>query len=226
MSKELLYSCKYCSKKFLNERTFMKHNCTPMFRSREIQTIVGQQAYKMYCLWLEKQRRKAPPPEIFMTSSYYSSFINFANWTRETGIPDSPRYIELMIEAKISPALWRRTEAYQIFLEYIDKRSDPIDQVIKSCETIVMIAEGLEIEPNQIFSRFTSGEISDLIYQRQLSPWLLFCSKSFKNWIEKLHPVERIDLMKNIGVNFWANKLEKSPEIVKQVKSMAEELGL
>jgi hypothetical protein len=224
--KELLYSCKYCSKKFLNERTFMKHSCTQMLRSREIQTIIGQQAYKMYCFWLEKQRRKAPPPDVFMTSSYYSSFVNFANWSRETGIPDPQRYIELMIEAKISPALWRRSEAYQIFLEYIDKRADPLDQALKTCETILMMAGELEIEPNQVFSRFTSGEISQLIFQRQLSPWFLFCSKSFKGWIEKLHPAERIDLMKNIGVSYWSDKLEKSPEIVKQVKSMAEELEL
>jgi len=197
-----------------------------MLRSREIQTIIGQQAYKMYCLWLENQRRKAPSPEVFMTSSYYSSFVNFANWTHDTGIPDPQRYIELMIEAKISPALWRRSEAYQIFLEYIDKRADPLDQAYKTCETLVMMAEGLEVEINQVFSRFTSGEISQLIFQRQLSPWFLFCSKSFKTWIEKLHPAERIDLMKNIGVSYWSDKLEKSPEIVKQVKSMAEELGL
>lgn len=223
---EKLYDCKYCKKKFLSERTFIRHECTPMIRSREIQTIVGQRSYGLYKIWLEKQRRKAPAIEGFISSAYYSSFIKFANWTTETGVPDSAKYVELMINEKIAPALWRRSEAYQIYLEYIDKKSDPYEQINNSIETILALSEGLGIKTCEVFDKFTCGEISELIQQRRLSPWLLFCSKSFKEWIGKLHEGEKNSLMKNIGISLWSERLERSPEIVKNVRLIAEELGI
>lgn len=204
----------------------MKHECTAMLRSREIQTIVGQQGYKMYCNWLEKQRKKAPVVETFMSSAYYSSFIKFANWTRETGIPDTFKYIELMVEAKIAPALWRRGEAYQIFIEWADRKSDPYEQVNNSIETILALSEGLEIPTGEVFGQFSSGEISELIQQRRLSPWLLFCSIKFREWTGSLHEGERVELMKNIGISYWSGKLEKSPEVVKNVREIAIALGI
>lgn len=221
-----LYDCKFCKKPFFNERAFMKHECTAMLRSREIQTIVGQQSYKMYCNWLEKQRKKAPVVETFLSSAYYSSFIKFANWTRETGIPDTYKYIELMIEAKIAPALWRRSEAYQIFIEWADRKSDPYEQVNNAIETILALSEGLEIPTGDVFSQFSSGEISELIQQRRLTPWLLFCSIKFRDWTNSLHEGERIELMKNIGIGYWSAKLEKSPEVVKNVREIAIALGI
>lgn len=226
MNHEALYECKHCRKKFYSERVFIKHECTQMLRTHEIQTIQGQMAYGMYKVWLEKQRRKPPPPEGFVTSAYYTSFMKFASWVRETGIPDPEKYIDLMVDSKIAPALWRRSEAYQIFLEYTDKRSDPYEQVNVSIETILALSEGLEIKPAEVFKRFTSAEITELIQQRRLSPWLMFCSKSFKQWIESLVEGERRELMKNIGIGFWSNKLERSPEVVKQIKLIAEELGI
>lgn len=197
-----------------------------MTRSHEIQTVIGQQAYGLYKIWLEKQRRKPPAVEGFISSMYYSAFYKFATWCRETGIPDPEKYIELMIKEKIAPSLWRRNDAYQIFIEYTDKKSDPYEQVNNSIDTILTMSEGLEIKPCEVFGKFTSGEITELILQRRLSPWLLFCSKSFKDWISTLHEGERNSLMKNIGISFWSDKFEKAPEVVKNVRLIAEELGI
>lgn len=204
----------------------MKHECTQMIRGKEIQTAIGQSAYGLYKIWMEKQRRAAPPIETFLSSAYYSSFIRFAEWVRETGIPDSRKYVELMVNAKIAPALWRRNEAYQIFLEHFDKRTDPISQATTTIETILALAEGLECEPGKVFEQFQVGDILELIQQRRLSPWLLFCSKSFKDWYQNLHTVDRSALMKSIGIDYWATKMESKPAIVAELKSIAESLGL
>lgn len=204
----------------------MKHECSQMIRAKEIQTVDGQRAYSLYKLWLEKQKRKAPPIETFCSSSYYTSFLKFAAWTRETGIPSPDKYVEMMVKEKISPALWRRSEAYQIYLEYNDKLSSPIDQATITIETILTIAEGLECHPGQIFERFKVGEILELVQQRRLSPWLLFCSKSFKGWVSTLDQHDRQLLMKGIGVDYWAMKLERAPEDVKNLRELAESLGI
>lgn len=223
---EPLYSCKYCKRKFFNERTFMKHTCTAMERSREIQTIVGQQAYGLYKVWLEKQRRKPPAVEGFLTSAYYSSFIKFTQWVRDTGIPDPEKFVDLMVQSKIAPALWRRGECYAIYLEYTDKRSDPDAQAQITAETLAALSEGLGVPMDQVFKQFKAPEIGELIQQRRLSPWLLFCSKSFKEWVGTLHDGERAHLMKSLGIDYWTVRFERSPDKVKFLKEYAQQLGI
>ena len=220
------YVCKHCKKKFISERAYMKHECTQMLRSREIQTPIGQSAYGLYKIWMEKQRRAAPPIETFLTSAYYSSMVKFAQWLRETGIPDPQKYVELMVNAKISPALWKRNEAYQIYLEHVDKKSNPLAQATTSIETILDLAAGLECEPGEVFSKFQAGEILELIQQRRLSPWILFCSKSFKSWYQSLHDVDRSELMRHIGIDYWSNKMEQNPKVVQELRGIAESIGI
>lgn len=220
------WTCKHCKRKFISERAYMKHECTQMLRSKEIQTVIGQSAYGLYKVWMEKQRRAAPPIETFLASAYYSSFIKFSTWVRDTGVPDSQKYVELMVNSKIAPALWRRNEAYQIYLEHLDKKTDPITQATTTIETILDLAEGLECQPGEVFSKFQVGDILDLIQQRRLSPWLLFCSRSFKDWYQSLHSVDRGSLMKSIGIDFWATKMESKPKVVEELKAIAESIGL
>ena len=204
----------------------MKHECTQMIRGKEIQTVIGQSAYGLYKVWMEKQRRAAPPIETFLSSAYFTSFMKFSEWIRETGVPDPQKYVELMVNAKIAPALWRRNEAYQIYLEHFDKRTDPISQATITLETILALAEGLECEPGEVFGKFQVGDILELIQQRRLSPWLLFCSRSFKDWYQGLHSADRSALMKSIGIDYWANKMENKPAVVAELKEIAESIGL
>ena len=220
------YSCKHCKKKFGNERIFMKHECTQMVRGREIQTPIGQAAYGLYKIWMEKQRRAAPPIETFLSSAYFTSFMKFSEWLRETGVPEPQKYVELMVAAKIAPAMWRRNEAYQIYLEHFDKKTGPISQATTSIETILALAEGLECQPGEVFAKFQAGEILELIQQRRLSPWLLFCSKSFKDWYGNLHASDRSALMKGIGIDYWAMKMEQNPHVVSDLKNIVESIGL
>ena len=204
----------------------MRHECPQKKRAHEIQTIEGQRAYRLYTHWLEKQKRKPPAIETFVTSTYYTSFIKYAGWVNDTGIPDPLKYIDLMVERKIAPALWRRGEAYSVFLEFMDKRADPYDQASITVETIQALAEGMEVKPNQVFSKFTAAEVLELIQQRRLSPWLLFCLRSFKDWVNTLHEVDRTALMKGVGIDYWAMKLEKNPEVVKNLKEVAAGLDI
>lgn len=220
------WTCKHCKRKFISERAFMKHECTQMLRGKEIQTVIGQSAYGLYKVWMEKQRRAAPPIETFLSSAYFTSFMKFSAWVRDTGVAEATKYVELMVAAKIAPALWRRNEAYQIYLEHFDKRTDPISQATTTIETILALADGLECQPGEVFSKFQVGDILELIQQRRLSPWLLFCSRSFKNWYQGLHDADRTALMKSIGIDYWANKMESKPKVVEELKGIAESIGL
>ena len=204
----------------------MTHECLQMTRSREIQTIIGQQAYILYKHWLEKQRRKPPPIETFVSSTYYSSFIKFAAYCRETSIADQELYVDLMVKAGISPALWTRSEAYDIYLEHVDKRADPYQQAEISLNTLSTLSERLEVPISDVISKLKYGEMLELIQQRKLSPWILFCSSKFKAWVSKLDPHEHELLMKNIGIAYWSMMLEKRTDVVKDMVEIAKGAGI
>lgn len=222
-----LYQCKHCSKRFTKEVHFMRHECKEMKRAQEVQTVIGQQAYGMYKLWLEKQRKKAPPVEGFTSSTFYSSFVKFAHYCRDHAIgPNADIYIELMTKQGISPALWVRPECYSQFLEHLDKKSDPYKLGEQTISCLLDIAERLRVTPDKVFDELRFGEVLELLTQRRISPWFLFCSSKFKAWTQKLDSSERDLMYKQIGIGYWADALERKPEVVKDMKLLAQELGL
>lgn len=221
-----LYQCKYCKKQFMKEKHFMAHECKEMLRSREIQTVAGQRAYISYKLWLEKQRRKPPPIETFVTSTYYTGFMKFAHFCKDTSIADPETYVEIMVKKGISPTLWLKDDAYAMYLEHMDKRADPYDQAERTLNCLATVAEKLEIPIGDVFAELRYGEMLELINQRQLSPWILFCSPKFKEWVAKLDEYERTNLMKSIGIVYWQMVLEKNPKVVQDMKCLVADIGI
>jgi hypothetical protein len=221
-----LYSCKHCGRKFMKEQPFMKHECQQMLRSREVQTAVGQQAYALYKVWLEKQRRKSPPPETFIGSTFYTGFYKFAQFTRATGINDPELYVDLMVKEGLSPTLWRGDEAYRIYIEYIDKKLDPYKQAEATIKVLDDIALQKSIDVSQVFSTLRFGEVLSLISKKHLSPWLLLCSNSFRTWVKELDKTDQEMLMLHMGWHYWRDALEKQPAVVKDMQEIAMGLGI
>lgn len=221
-----LYSCKHCGRKFMKEQPFMKHECQQMLRSREVQTVIGQQAYALYKLWLEKQRRKPPPPETFITSTFYTSFFKFAQFTRATGVNNPELYLDLMVKEGLSPALWRGDDAYRIYIEHIDKKLDPYQQAEATLKVLDDISLQKKCELKDVFTHLRFGEVLSLISKKHLSPWLLLCSSAFKAWAKDLDKADQELMMMTLGWHYWRDALEKEPEVVKDMQAIVQGLGL
>lgn len=204
----------------------MKHECKQMLRSREVQTVIGQQSYALYKLWLEKQRRKAPPPETFATSTFYTAFYKFAEFTRQTGVQHPDTYVELMVKEGISPILWRTDEAYRIYIEHVDKKLDPYLQVEETVKTLSDLANEQKVPLGQVFDRLRFGEVLSMVSKKHLSPWLLFCSGKFREWMSKLDKGEQELFLMTVGYTYWRRALDDNPAIVTDMKAIATDLGL
>lgn len=221
-----MYDCKYCRKRMVNERAFMAHRCTQMERAEQQNTLIGQTSYLFYKLWFDELKRKAPSHETFLTSAYYRSFTKFAEFVKEVNLPNPEKYVELMVEQKLAPALWTRNEAYSAYLGWADKQSPPMDQAAITVETLQTLAEQLGVTTGEVFDRLDYGAILTLVQQRKLSPWLLLCSKRFKEWLGKRSIDEQRNFMRLIGVEYWAFKMERAPTVVRELKDIAYALGI
>lgn len=210
----------------MSDKVFLKHECKEMKRIREVRSPIGIKAYNFYKQWMEKQQRSAPPIETFLSSSYYSGFIKFANFVQNVHVSNPELYVDIMVKAKLAPSLWVFDDAYSMYLEHIDKKLDPYDQAERTIKCLGDVADALEIGIDSVFDELTYGDMLDLVNQRQLSPWILFCSKKFKEWVSKLDPTDRTNLMKAIGVVYWQMVLERNPSVVEDMKLIVNEMGL
>jgi hypothetical protein len=221
------WKCEYCGKVLSNETYFMRHTCKEQTRSEELSTTIGQAAYFFYCEWMSMYKRKPPSIDTFATSRFYTSFLEFAKHVKKLKISNTTKFIEIMKDKDISPMLWRRDQCYSMYLEWMDKKQDPLDQVQGSIETLFDISDKEDVhEIGKIFDHLGVRRIIDLVKLRKLSPWFLFCSRAFSTFLKNIPREDTIELSAVINPNFWTVKLQDNKEIVKDIMKINTEMGL
>ena len=221
------WKCEYCGNVLSNETYFMKHSCREKERSLELATPIGQAAYMFYCDWMKAYKRKPPSADTFGTSRYYNTFVEFAKHVKKLNMADPAKFLELMCNKDISPMLWRRDQCYTMYLEWIDKKQDPLEQVKISIETLLDISEREEITNlPDIFSHLGPRRIAELIRIRKLSPWFLFCSRVFGEYIKGIPKEESSELSAIINPSYWVSKLQENQQIAKDIVQINKEMGL
>lgn len=223
-----LWQCHYCKKSFIRESSFMRHTCKEMIRQIEIRSKEGQAAYQFYIDWMKLCKYKAPSIDAFMTSRYYTSFYKFAVHVQKIHL-DGPAvtvFMRLMVERDLSPTLWVRHQCYSIYIEFYDKMQSPMDQVINSIELLVSISDREEIELSNIFTHLGVHHITELVALRKLSPWLLFCSRSFGEFLKSITQEDWDVLQQVINPTYWAEKLENNKDTVAEIVAASNEVGL
>ena len=226
LSKDKNWHCHYCNRHFGNEMTFMKHYCEPKRRAQELASPLGQAAFGFYREWMKMKKYSQPGAAAFMESKFYRQFINFAQLVQDANVAKPERYIQLMIEADLQPALWCRDDAYAIYLDWYDKLSDPIDQLQDSINYLLDICEKESVQLPEIFQHLGAQRILSYIRQRRLTPWLLFCSAKFGTLLKTLDKSQlgAFNIVVNSG--YWADRFQKNRQTVEQVKMIVKELGL
>lgn len=226
LSKNKNWQCPYCTKRFTNETNFMKHFCEPKRRSEEMATPLGSSAYWLYTEWMRIRKFGQPSTSAFIESKYYRSFVNFAQMVANANIARPEKYISIMVEADILPVLWCRDDAYALYLEWVDKLSDPYDEVASSVNYLMDVCERDSVDLGDVFAHLGPNNIIGLIRQRRLTPWLLFCSASFGRFLKTLDR-EHLKIFNSVvNASFWSDKFARERAIVENVKTIAREVGL
>lgn len=221
-----MFECSYCHKTYVNEDRFLKHKCKTMERVEAQNTIIGQTAYKQYCLWMKLYKRNKPKLETFLQSKFYGTFIKFAEYTIQMKLPDVEAFIQLMIEKDFSPYLWMNDKVYNLYLERLDRKSTPIKQASITCNTLINLADDNNVDVKDVFSVLTINEVMQLIRERKLSPWILLASTKFKQLVLRSTLEEQKILEDLIRPIYWKVKFSNNPDTVKTMKQLVAEMGI
>ena len=217
--------CHYCTRRFSSEVVYERHSCQERDRQLFIKSPLGQAAYSYYSHWMRARKFSLQPISTFLTSRNFQSVKKFAEMVVAAGIGDPIKYIDLMVEHGLQPALWTSQHAYKIYLDWADERSDPIEQVTKSIEFVFDLADKEGLDPFTIFQHIDSQRTLSLINQRRLSPWFLFHCRSFQQLILTLTETEKHVFSKALRADSWAEKLKEAGSVKAQVKDIVKQLG-
>lgn len=218
--------CNFCEKRFQNETFYMKHRCEQRKRHNELKTPLGQAAFGYYREWMTLKKFSAPSSSAFLESKYYRSFMNFAQLVVDANISRPDRFMELMVEADVLPILWCREQCYAVYLEWMDKLSDPLDQVQESINYLMDLAEKDGVELNKIYEHLGAQKVLSLVRQRRLTPWLLFCSPSFGKFLRSMDEAQLKVFNIIVNAQYWGNRFQQERATIENIKMIVKEVHL
>lgn len=225
--KERNYECRYCKTRFVHEDRFMKHRCQQMERHELFESPIGQAAWLYYQEWMKAYRRQPPKSVGFLKSKFFKSFVRFAKFVKETGLPDPSTFILLMKERDISPTLWTNDQIYALYLEFLDRRGNPTKQAEITIDTLFNLAEDYQCDVNEVFNYVSPSEIIQLLRARRLSPWILLNSKAFMEFfVNQVNNEERLIIESIVRPQYWATKFRKHPDDRETMKMFVKELNM
>jgi hypothetical protein len=198
-----------------------------MKRFEEFQSPTGQAALGYYQRWMRVQKRNPPGASAFLESKYFRTFINFAEFVRKVTLPLPDKFIWLMNEKKYPPTMWTLDDAYTLYLEFLDRKASPMDQVGLSIKTLISIATEADVDIGDAFDTLRPTELIHLIRTRQLSPWLLLHSTKFKMFFrDKMSDEQKIILQSLINPEYWSEQFEDNETAVEKIRAYVKEMDI
>lgn len=223
----MYYECRFCSKLFKRETSFLKHNCKERQRHFEASTIEAQTAYTIFKRWMYiKHKRNDVSYDTFKLSRTYNGFLKFAKYYRLiNGLSNLDEFLKLMITRDIAPTFWLHDRVLSFYIDQMDE-SSPVKKVDKSIQTVFKICNVYECDTSKFFDNIEFNDMLTFIKLHKLSPWLLLNSKRFMLWVEDLTAEQQYIMDNIIDSNKWLALFKDDPKSVKFAKQCVQELEL
>lgn len=221
-----VWFCDFCEQRFQSEKRFMNHRCEPKRRFNELKSPTGQAALHYYREWMRLRQFGQPSVDAFQTSKFYRMFINFAEYVKTAHISRPDKYIELMVDGDVSPILWKSNSAYSFYIKWLDSMQSPLEQVQESINELLDICEREGVELKKIFVHLGPQRIIQMIAQRKLSPWFLFCSIEFNSALKALDKEHLKAFDAIVNASYWAERFQKEHSTIESIKTIVKGIGL
>lgn len=216
------FECIHCEKKLSSEARLELHlqSCKIKLRKDELKSLKGQKAFKDYMYWLRKYKKNnSANVDSFVNSKFFISFMELQDFFVDKGIPDKRLYMDFMMKKQVTPILWRMNDAYLQFIDHFDLEIGIDRKIDLTISLIDKLASIFECERFEVFYKLLPSEISRLIFERRLSPWVLLCSKSFLNYLSSIkNPVQYNLITTTIGMDEWKKRFKECPDIIANIR--------
>lgn len=222
------WTCKYCSKEYVQEGRFLAHGpkCKVRQRIDRAKTLEGSIAFDAYNYWMKKTRKGEQTFDTFMNSKFFSSCLNFAEFYLKTSIGSMEKYIDFMIKREYGFAMWSSHLVYAEFVHNYDLIFPPEEQWNITFNIIEQYCVDFKCTPKEVFEKMGFDEITRLIIKRKLSSWYLMPSSSFWAWVGSLSDLQKSQITDALKPDVFMNIAQANPVIFKELKEWTQEVEI
>lgn len=226
-TKATKYSCEFCKREFVKERTLVSHLCEYKQRWLSKDNQGNRIGFQTFLQFFKKHSasKKLKTYEEFIKSPYYMAFVKFGNYVTEINCISVPRYCDWLLKENIKLDNWCQDTNYNRFLIDHLKIEDPFDAIHRSVEFCIELAQNDNIQTNDVLRYSNPNRICYAITTGKISPWMLYCSDSGTKFLETLNPDHVTMIIDYINPEQWALKFHREPELTKQVKDLLDKAG-
>lgn len=221
------YGCEFCGRTFLRESTVIKHICEykQRWQQKDLQgNRIGFQTWREFYK-KNSASKKHKTYEEFIKSAYYTAFVKFGNHCVNINAININRYAEWLIKNQIRIDAWCSDVTYTKYLiEYL-RIENPFDAIHRSVENCAKLAEIDHIQPNDVLRYSNTNRICQYIMNGKISPWMLYCSDSGIQLLEKLNPDQVKIISDYINTEQWALKFHRDPITKQKIVDTLTEAG-
>jgi len=221
------YSCEFCNRKFVREKTLLTHICETKHRWLEKDRRGNQIGFQTYVQFYKKHSaaKKEKTYEEFIKSPYYIAFVKFGNYCIGTNVVNVNRYVNWLLKDNIKLDNWAQDSNYTKFLiEYL-RNEDPFDAIARSVEYCMELAEQDRIQIHDVLRYGNPNRICYGITTGKISPWMLYCSDSGTQFLDNLNPDHVKIVIDYIDPEQWALKFHREPDLRNKIKDTLREAG-
>lgn len=185
---------------------------------------IGFQAYlKFYEICQGSSKLKTA--QDFIKSPYYSAFVKFGRYIRNTKVIAPQQFILWVIKEGKKLDHWARDETYEEFLRYYLMHEAAEDALVR----FIKIADDWSKETDKDLSKYlkeeTPNKVVSKIAEGRISPWVVYNCNSGVEFLEKLNE-EQLELTYQwIDPDPWKKKLRDYFADTEYVKKILADAG-
>ena len=221
------YGCDFCKREFQKETTMMKHICEQKRRHLDKDKQGNRLGYQSWLQFYKQHTnsKKNKTYDEFIRSAYYIAFVKFGNYCVSSNVVNVSRFSEWLLKNEIKIDTWCQDAVYTRFLiEYL-RHEDGMDALSRSVKTCIDWAETEGILPNDYLRYGNTNRICYLITTGKISPWMLYCSNSGVQFLDKLSSDHVRMITDYINPEQWALKLRRDNTSRHQIEDTLKQAG-
>lgn len=225
------YQCSLCNKKYKTEGGLLFHKCKNKQRlnsKEELHSRIGFMAYLKFYETLQsaKTRKKAITFEDFAKSSYYNGFIKFGHYVADMKMMEPENYISFLIHNDVPLQKWTDDKVYIYFVAKRLKSEKPDYAIERSLRTMQRWAEENETTWDRYFQEAGQMKIVSNLRTGKISPWIIYNTKSGKQFLASLSDSEVDCVFTIIDPDFWKHEFRKRRTETNAIMSVLKEAGM
>ena len=220
------YTCGYCGKGFMQEKTLFVHVCEQKRRhmaKTEKHVVLGFDTFQRFYKQTQPNSKQEKTYEDFCKSSYYNAFVKFGSFVSNVNPLYPEKFIDYVVRSGVKLDHWCRDELYEQYVFDLIRRETVETALQRSIQTMMTWAEDHNAQWNHYFLYVSLSRACYDIKDGKISPWLLLNSNNGKTMLQKFSDEQLAHVQKIIDPPFWISKFKKLPNDVIFVKEVVKE---